>query len=319
MARYVHVGIGASGDATHVIVLSDYANSKALRKGMNTLLRKYSATLYPWIEVVTRKFATFAVHRYRSWFRDYHVFECTEAQDFCGLYRLLIFINDWIAEYGRYSEAKGIQEELNEIIRKSEWISDMIDNLWNLAKKLWELEIIINQRIAAARQRMFKRFETHHKENTAILEKYFPELTAPVIRAFGTHFAIREYLENKNIQHAPEYAWLVHQNKAIMILNNGKFELLTELPPEKIGGLSVYADSCEDTDKFATCKLVTIHNNAVLWVAVVGVDKLTNQRFIHYVPSTFLLRDVETCRRWVLGLVNDHGKPIYDNVELIET
>jgi hypothetical protein len=39
--------------------------------------------------------------------------------------------------------------------------------------------------------------------------------------------------------------------------------------------------------------------------------------FLHYVPKTLIFRDVETCRKWILGIVDDFGRPVED-VELVE-
>jgi hypothetical protein len=39
--------------------------------------------------------------------------------------------------------------------------------------------------------------------------------------------------------------------------------------------------------------------------------------FLHYVPKTLIFKDVETLRKWILGIVDEYGRS-FEDVELIE-
>jgi hypothetical protein len=82
--------------------------------------------------------------------------------------------------------------------------------------------------------------------------------------------------------------------------------------------VKIFYDSCVDNEKYAIVKLVGVslvneYIYRIDWIAVLGYDKHANQMFLHYVPRTLLLKDVETCRLWIMGLA---GRS--EDVELIE-
>jgi len=85
----------------------------------------------------------------------------------------------------------------------------------------------------------------------------------------------------------------------------------------------VYYESCIDTERYAMVKLVAVATtdrevNEVDWVALLSYDKLVNQLFLHYVPPTLLLADIERARLWLLGLVDNWGRREL-NFALVET
>jgi hypothetical protein len=69
--------------------------------------------------------------------------------------------------------------------------------------------------------------------------------------------------------------------------------------------------------KLIGVSLVDSYIDRIDWIAVLGYDKHSNQIFLHYVPKTLIMRDVEICRKWVLGIVDEYGR-IVEDVELLE-
>lgn len=91
----------------------------------------------------------------------------------------------------------------------------------------------------------------------------------------------------------------------------------------RLDPVDIYAMECVDKPNYAMVKLVAVRSEPlriaqVDWVALLGLDKPTNQIFIHYVPRTFVFRNIETCRKWVMGLVDNRGRPTEYSYELVE-
>ncbi len=321
---YMHVGIGAPNVRSHEIFYTDIPTSTALKKQQYSDYLTRPALFYTFIPKIVDKFRQYAVRRYRSWDRNYYVFPCGNGNDFCELLKTAINIYDWIIDYERYRDAEKVMEMFNDALTANS-VNEMLSKLRNIENEIPTIQIKINEKIYARREALFNRFRRNHEKNKHILEKYFPELLPPRMYAYTHSFMpiaeIADYIQHLGFdeQRASQYAWFLYDHHALIVIprTSNTIEILINTSVSE--KLRIYADSCEENEKFVACKLIaTQDDKRVLFIAVIGYDKLTNQRFIHYVSPTLLLRDVETCRRWVLGLTDRYGKPIY-NAELIET
>jgi hypothetical protein len=325
MKSYIHIGIGAPYHRSHEIFFSELRTSTALKKEWDAVHMRYPAFLFTSIPQIVDKFKAYAVRRYKSWDRIYYVFPCYTRM--CELITRAVEINEWIIKYRKYRLSRKIEDMFNEALMANT-INEMLDKLQRIADEIKIIQTKINEQINARREALFNRFRRNHERNKHILERYFPELL-PLEMFKHIHFYNLPYYEyiSEQLQKlgfegeiAEQYTrFFYSRNMGIVISRiTNTIEILMELSVSE--ELRIYADSCEENEKFAVCKLIATRNDEkVLFIAVIGYDKLTKQRFIHYVPPTLILRNVETCRKWVLGLVDNYGKPIYENVELIET
>jgi len=188
---------------------------------------------------------------------------------------------------------------------------------------------ISERRRRAGRKALLTRLERATQTCKAIVSEYFPDLGNPLVfkvdeRGYtecvsdAVKVLSRIFVQNV----ARRYAESICSggNSIYIFARNSIIAVDARYSPRDV---RVYYESCIDTERYAMVKQVAVATtdrevNEVDWVALLSYDKLVNQLFLHYVPPTLLLADIERARLWLLGLVDNWGRREL-NFALVET
>jgi hypothetical protein len=216
-------------------------------------------------------------------------------------------------------------EIVNSVLLKCKDVNTCIDTIIDTVNKL---EYNIEKRKKAGKKALLSRFENNNKKCLHIIKKYFSDLeSAPTFSVSSIGFAecfedatkILKKLFTEDI--ASRYAnSICSGGNSIYLFARDAIIAIDARYENK--DVKIYCDSCTDTPSYAMVKLIGVslvdsYVDRIDWVAVLGYDKHTNQVFLHYVPKTLWIRDVETCRKWILGLTDNYGNP-FEDVEVVE-
>jgi hypothetical protein len=318
---YIHVGIGSPGFRSYSLGICKTFTSSCLRKRMyRVYYRVYTAShvssvfkkfLYA-LDVLQKPF-----HIYKSYDRTYYVYKYD--------YKLMTLID----EIFQFAELLHMNKSLRD--RKSEIINNVLLKcrdvetcLDAIVKTLVELREKIEKRRMAGKKAFLTRFERNTQKCLHIIKKYFSDLeNAPTFKVSSIGFAecfedavkILRKLFPEDI--ARRYANNICSggNSVFLFARDSIIAIDARYSNHDV---KIFCDSCRETDSYAIVKLVGAslvneYIDRIDWIAVLGYDKHANQMFLHYVPRTLLLKDVETCRLWIMGLA---GRS--EDVELIE-
>uniref|UniRef100_A0A7C4FFG2 Uncharacterized protein n=1 Tax=Ignisphaera aggregans TaxID=334771 RepID=A0A7C4FFG2_9CREN len=201
--------------------------------------------------------------------------------------------------------------------------------LKSLEEWLRYMNRISERRRRAGRKALLTRLERATRMCKAIVSEYFPDLEKPPVfkvdergyaECVSNAVKVLSRIFAQNV--ARRYAESICSggNSIYIFARDSIIAVDVRYSPRDV---RVYYESCIDAEKYAMVKLVAVVTtdrevNEVDWVALLGYDKLANQLFLHYVPPTLLLADIERARLWLLGLVDNWGRREL-NFALVET
>jgi hypothetical protein len=322
---YIHVGIGSPGFRSYSLGLCKTFTSTCLR---NHMLRKfYRVYTASHVNYVFKKFLSALdvlqkpFHTYKSNDRTYYVYKYE--------YNLMLLIEhifnlaELIHKNRTLRDKKS--EIVNGILQKCSDISTCLDVI---VKTIIELKEEIEKRKKSGKKALLTRFTRNTQKCKHIIDKYFSDLeSAPTFKVSEIGFAecsedavkILKKLFPEDI--ARRYAnSICSGGNSIYLFARDSIIAIDARYENK--DIKIYYDSCRDTPSYTIVKLVGAslvngYIDRIDWIAVLGYDKATNQVFLHYVPRTLIFKDVEACRKWILGLTDRYGNP-FEDVELIE-
>ncbi len=243
-------------------------------------------------------------------------------------------------------------KRLEELVLASLVRSNASNRLNNVVLALRRFAEMYERRKIKGIESLTKRFRNRGKLYRKLFLKYFNEfvdgrniawLHLYECSEWGCWYDDRKAVEilthlGMDSDRAQRYAWFIDRvrNLAILIWRN---RVLVAIP-DRIEALElnnefavisarsngvemhIVVDDAEEHRGFIAFKLVAFKETNkeihIDYVAIAGFDKYTRSRFLHYVPPTLWNRSVEVCRKWILGLVNNYGKELYEEYELIE-
>lgn len=310
---FCHVGIGKAYARSYEFFLSDVVTSSGVKKKHYNMVRVEGFLGYP-LRLFVEKFSDRIVHLYRYSGRQYYVF----PEDF---YRLFLSLSRLI--YTLYRFYRGDIERITSYISSAIGNCSDIDNCVEVISRhntLIERNII--KRVLRGRKALTTRFMKGIDRCRDIVERYFQDLLSPHIYRYNSAEELEALLRKLfSDRVARGYRRFAEVNSPILVAKEGLLIIAREY--DDIENFSIYVDDCSKTDKYAVLKLVGAYKlsgyvHRIRWVAVLGIDLLTNQLFLHYVPPTLVLRKVEVLRQWLLGLVDDFGRPFDRDFIIIE-
>jgi hypothetical protein len=260
-------------------------------------------------------------HEYKSRDRVYLVYRYNDKlyELIKSIFDLAMFINSYKwTQKNKWNIVNGIIAYCNDVKSCIESIDKRVKDIREYLKKLRK----------AGKKALLSRFENNTRKCKQIIDKYFSDLYN--YHVFDAYSVLYSTCMDKTISilskffdqnTARRYADRICRGNSSIYLfaREGIFGIKTSNTTEYF---KLFCDSCVDNEKYVAIKLIgtTMINDEVDridWVAVLGLDKYTNQVFLHYVPKTLVLRDVETLRKWILGIVDEYGRTVED-VEIIE-
>jgi hypothetical protein len=322
---YIHIGIGIPGVRSYSLGICETFTSTCLR---NHMLRKwYRVYTASHVDYVFKKFLdaldvlqkTF--HMYKSRDRIYLVYKYSEKLYALikSIFDLALFINTYKwTKKNKWSIVNGIIAECNDVDSCIKVIDKRVNDIRQYLKKLRK----------SGKKSFLNRLIRNTERCKSIIDKYFSDLyNYPVFDVYSVLYdvcvekAISVLTKFFDQNTARRYSDRICEGRGTVYLfaRDGIFAIKTSNTTEYF---RLFCDSCVDNEKYVVVKLlgVKLFDNEidrVDWVAILGLDKATNQIFLHYVPKTLMLRDVETLRKWILGIVDNFGVENRD-VELIE-
>jgi hypothetical protein len=260
-------------------------------------------------------------HTYKSNDRTYYVYKY--EYNLMLLLEHIFNLAELIHKYRKLMDKRS--EIVNGILQKCSDINTCLDAI---VKTIIELNEKIEKRIKAGKKALLSRFENNTRKCKHIIDKYFSDLeSAPTFSVSSIGFAecfedavkILKKLFPEDIASRYANSICTGGNSIYLFARDSIIAIDARYENKDV---KIYCDSCTDTPSYAMVKLVSAslvngYIDRIDWVAVLGYDKHTNQVFLHYVPRTLLFKDVEICRKWVLGLVDNFGVENID-VELVE-
>ena len=319
---------------------SELSTSTAIKKGLyqDYLYFPYGSSYYNFKEPV--RLLINALYHYKiNEYNHAYNYCCVFPSNFEDIFKTLRNILYEIKNYGKYKDMRKAYKDLLNLLKSFQ------GNLFNQGKIEYEIvykelvkfkELIenkkanIDQKKNKASISLLKRFSKNTRKNQKIIEKYFQELLN-LRKGFESYGSIFERDEDILSFLRKFYGGLYPHRYESFLMNHGFILIVPhDIIPLALNYIDIndlvnnlYVDSCVENNMYVICKLVyLIADNlgikGVGWVGLIGYDKLTNQRFIHYVPNSLFLHHAETCRKWVLGLVNNFGRERED-YNLIET
>ncbi len=318
---FTHIGFKNST----LFFLSDLSTSTAVDRPDHQLSEKIFDPNVSLYYAIVKKSKNEIIHTYRHRFRTWYVL----PEKYFELFKLIYDTLNEIFYYPKYSERDNTFYRLEDAVEKCNGFDDCFNTVkWFREVEVPKMESKIKKMVTRAREKLFRRFYNNTAKYYPVIKKYFPDFENPTQIVFSGIDEAENYLRKFfNARHARRYADFLYNRKFIVVMPHDIIEIFYDASPEDY---ILFADGCNETSSYAVCKIVASHSSTleykkiwygtILWIAVIGYDKLSNQRFLHYVPPFLILRDVETCRKWILGLVDERGRPInnYD-IELIET
>jgi hypothetical protein len=336
---FIHLGIGKPYQRSYRLLKCEKVTSScAKRRNGFVFTAKYVDKPLHWLENHIPELQN-PIHEYRYGYRVYKVYPYTEE-----LWKLLDTLMQFSYNLYRYCYNGDVIETnycYNKVLSDlSEKCSKGIDSCFEaIAEWAIYIESIRSVKREAGRKAFITRLRKSHERCLPILQKYFSDVLNYLSfreRRFGDPAVytndsvgysncfngVFNYLKKFfDEDRARRYADRMCRgfSTVFLLARDGIIVLDLRIHEEPI---DIYAMECVVKPTYAMVKLVNVTQDfnmmRVEWVALLGLDKATNQIFIHYVPRTFLFRDLETCRKWVMGLVDNRGRPIEQDYELIE-
>jgi len=322
---YIHVGIGIAGVRSYSLGICETFTSSCIH---NYRLRKfYRVYTASHVNSVFKKFLysldvlNNPFHVYKSRDRTYYVYKY--EHNLMLLIEHIFNLAELIHKNRTLRDKKS--EIVNSIIHRCRDVETCLDAI---VKTIIELREKIEKRKKAGKKALLSRFENHDRKCKHIIKKYFSDLeNAPTFKVSGIGFAecfedavkvLRKMFPN-DIARGYANSICSGGNSIYLFARDAIVAIDARYDNHDV---KIFCDSCRDTPNYAIVKLIgasLVDNyiDRIDWVAVLGYDKHTNQIFLHYVPRTLLFRDVEICRKWIMGLADRFGNVTQD-VELIE-
>jgi len=310
---FCHIGVGEACRRSFEFFLSDVITSSGAKKRFYEVVRVEGFLGYP-LKVFVRKFEEYVIHRYWYSTRFYHVF----PENF---YKLFQSVDKLIAVLYRYyyKNVEKVFKHIEEVANQCRDVGGCIDNLVNERNKV---EHKIARRILKGRKALTTRLTKNTMRCRDLVQKYFPELLNPHVFTYRSSDELAKFMKRLFIDRVAEaYVRFAEINNPIIVAREGV--MLITKNSNNLQDFSIYVDDCIDTKNYAVFKVVGAYKlmeyiYRIKWVGVLGLDKFSNQVFLHYVPPTLVLHKVERCRLWLLNIVDDYGRPYEHNYTLIE-
>lgn len=310
---FCHIGVGRAYIRSYEFFLSDVITSSGAKKRFYDIVRVEGFLGYP-LKVFVMKFEEYVVHRYWYSNRLYYVFPENFYKLFQLVYKLIV------ALYRFYDkDVDRVFKHAEEIANRCRDVSECADDLINERNRV---EHVIVKRILRGRKALTTRFTKNTMRCRDLVQKYFPELFNPYVFMYRNSEELVNLMKKLFVDRVAEaYRRFAEFNSPILIAREGIMLIAKE--GNSLYDFSIYVDDCVDSDSYALFKVVGAYKMKgyvyrVKWIALLGLDKLSNQIFLHYVPPTLVLHKVERCRLWLLNMVDDFARLREDNYVLIE-
>jgi hypothetical protein len=322
---YIHVGVGSPNVRSYTLALCKKFTSTCLYdREIRSDVEVYTASV---VDDIFEKFRWHIdelknpFHSYKSWDRIYLVYRYDDKlyELIKAIFDLAIFINTYkFTRNNKFNIINGIIAECNDVNSCIETIHKRVDEIRQYLRKLRK----------AGKKSLLTRLSRNTERCKPLIDKYFSDLYNYHI--FDAYSVLYDVCIEKSISilskffdqnTARRYADRICMGRGTVYLfsRDSIFGIKTSNTTEYF---KLFCDDCVETDNYAVVKLLGVkvfddEIDRIDWIAVLGLDKATNQVFLHYVPKTLIFKDVETCRKWVIGLVDNFGRHIED-AELIE-
>jgi hypothetical protein len=216
-------------------------------------------------------------------------------------------------------------EIVNSVLSKCKDVETCLDSI---VKTMIELKEKIEKKRKAGKKALLSRFERNTQKCMHVVKKYFSDLeNAPMLKVSAIGFAecfedatkILKKLFTEDVARRYADSICAGGNSIYLFARDSIIAIDARCDNHDV---KIFCDSCRDTTGYVVVKLVGAslvdgYIDRIDWIAVLGYDKHSNQIFLHYVTGTLWNRNVEICRKWIMGLVDNHGNTVSD-VELIE-
>ena len=331
---FIHLGFGAPQRRSYELIKCEYITSTCAKKyGSDTYIAEYVDKVMFRLQHHITELQN-PIHEYRYSGRVYKVYPFTE--ELWNLLKTVMSFSYRLHEYCKnsgYCYAKVVGDLST---RCEKGIEECVN-----AVREWEeyIERIRWVKREAGEKAFVTMLRKSHEKCLPVLQKYFSDVlnylsfrdrvNDPVVYVNDSNgysecfHGVFNYLKKFfDEERARRYADRMCRgfNTVFLLARDGIIVLDLRYTPDPV---DIYAMECVDKPSYAMVKLVAVRSEPlqrarVDWIALLGLDKPTNQIFIHYVPRTFVFRDLETCRKWVMGLVDNRGYPTEYSYELIE-
>lgn len=332
--RYIHVGFGSPYTRSYEILQCDKITSSCVaRKKRGVML--IVAEAWKVDELFRRVFNAIHIqyiHTYRYSGRVYHVYNY--SNELWSLVEGLVDLGYATHIYCRTREC--IERIANNVV--SNCLNGLEKCLASVQMWVNYIQRVLDRLRDRGRKALYTRFSNRTMRILDKFYEYFPQgFEIPTFRISAiyhsecvndAHTILKKFFGDSI---GGIYANRICRDPSVYLFARGD---LFALVPNSMrlkqdncfiaehGMQCIFIDDYMENSSYAIFKLVNseVIGNTVLgirWVAVLGYDKLSKQVFLHYVPKTLSLHRVETCRKWLLGIVNDFGIE-RDNYEIIE-
>jgi hypothetical protein len=260
-------------------------------------------------------------HKYKCRDRVYLVYRYSDDlyKLIKSIFNLALFINSYKwTQKNKWNIINGIIAECNDV----DTCINVID------KRVSDIRQYLNKLRKAGKKSFLNRLIRNTERCKPIIDKYFSDLYN--YHVFDAYSVLYNVCMEKSInvlkkffdeERSRRYSDRICRGNSSIYLfaRDSIFGIKTCNTTEYF---RMFCDDCNETDKYVVVKLLGVkvfddEIDRIDWIAVLGLDKATNQVFLHYVPKTLVLRDVETLRKWILGIVDEYGRTVSD-VELVE-
>jgi len=331
--KYIHIGFGEPYIRSYHIALCLKPTSTYIKKN---LCKGYSVEAssigYVFNKVFRSVIHSTPVNIYRYSNRVYHVYIYSDS-----LWRFIDILIDFSYKLNSYCKSYScIEHIVSNALNRCSNLDRCIDVV---SEWLSYIERVVRRRIDGGRKALYKRFA---KKTTMFIDKLysvFPDIkniavfkvnsifysscveeSIDILRKFYRDSQSHRYAENICRGYT---AYLFARDSIFAIAPNDLEIEYGEDYVMRFKDQYIFIDGYRDTEIYTIFKLIntnTANNmvNRIYWVSILGYDKYTNQIFIHYVPPTLALHNVETCREWLMGLVDSYGFKTMDSYSLVE-
>jgi hypothetical protein len=322
---YIHVGVGKPYIKSYSLSLCKTFTSTCLHRPLlRANIETYTASV---VDYVFRKFMDTLnelrnpFHMYKSFDRTYHVYKY--SYELYSLIKQIFYLAMFINDNKSLRDKKKII--VNSIVEKCKDVNTCIDTIIDTVNKL---EYEIRKRRERGKKALLSRFENNNRKCKHIIDKYFSDLeNTPTFKVSGIGFAecyedvvkILNKVFPSDIATRYANSICAGGNSIYIFARDSIIGIDARYDNHDV---KIFCDSCRDTPSYTIVKLVGVslvngYIDRIDWISVLGYDKHTNQVFLHYVPKTLILRDVEVLRKWIMGLADEYGNQTED-VEIIE-
>jgi hypothetical protein len=323
--KYIHIGVGIPDVRSYTLSLCKKFTSACLHNvEIRSYVDVYTAKIvddifekFRWnVEELKNPF-----HSYKSWDRIYLVYRYSDKlyELIKAIFDLALFINTYKwTKKNKWNIVNGIIAECRDIDTCTETINRRVDEIRQYLRKLRK----------AGKKSLLTRLMRNTQKCKPLIDKYFSDLyNYPVFDAYSVQYNVcmekainvlkKFFDQNTSWRYADRICR--GQGSVYLFVRDSIFGIKTSNTTEYF---NLFFDSCSDNEKYAVAKLIGAkvfddEVDRIDWIAVLGLDKVTNQVFLHYVPKTLIFRDVEVCRKWILGIVDEYGRS-FEDVELVE-